>query len=237
MSSTPPRTDTIIGTFADSHVADLAADSVRKSGFEVERRSGGVVAVITDQQTGHSGEIRGILGAYGAREFSGSAANNAADPSAAVNDEHRVPAESGASIELVEEELRARTRAVQTGEVTIRKEVVSETRTIEVPVRREELVIERRPVDRRPVDSGRANTEADPLVEQLVARLRHMRSGETLRIPIIEEEVVVHKQPVVVEEISVGKRISQETQNVSETVRREEAHVESHGEADLHNAG
>jgi uncharacterized protein (TIGR02271 family) len=133
---------------------------------------------------------------------------------------------------LVEEQLRARTRPVQTGEVTIRKEVVSETRTIEVPVRREELVIERHPVERRPIDSGARL--ADPLVEQLLDRLRHMQPGETLRIPIIEEEVVVHKRPVVVEEITLGKRTIQETQEVSDTVRREQARIEEHGQVRVH---
>jgi uncharacterized protein (TIGR02271 family) len=130
----------------------------------------------------------------------------------------------------VEEQLQAQTRRVQVGEVTIRKEIVTETRTIEVPVRREELVIERHPIERQPADSPERRSN-DPLVEQLMDRLRHMGSGETLRIPIIEEEVVVHKRPVVVEEITIGKRTRAETQKVSDTIRREVARIESHGEA------
>jgi uncharacterized protein (TIGR02271 family) len=39
---------------------------------------------------------------------------------------------------------------------------------------------------------------------------------------------------VVVEEITVGKRSVQEKQQVSGTVRREEAHVEPHGDVRLH---
>jgi hypothetical protein len=35
--STPAEEATIIGTFADAHVADLAADSARKAGFHVSR--------------------------------------------------------------------------------------------------------------------------------------------------------------------------------------------------------
>jgi hypothetical protein len=34
----PAEEETIIGTFADAHVADLAADSARKAGFHVSRR-------------------------------------------------------------------------------------------------------------------------------------------------------------------------------------------------------
>ena len=53
-------------------------------------------------------------------------------------------AESEETLQLREEELAARRRTVEAGEVEIRKEVVTETRTVEVPVRREQLVIERR---------------------------------------------------------------------------------------------
>ncbi len=229
---TPGDEETIVGTFADEHQADLAADAARKAGFHVERRSGGIVAVATGQRRQEADEIHGILAAYGAREHSRPTTQSetrSAEPSSHVQ---RVRAEQGAQVELVEEQLRARTRPVQTGEVTIRKEVVSETRTIEVPVRREELVIERHPVERQPIDSGAR--QADPLVEQLLDRLRHMQSGETLRIPIIEEEVVVHKRPVVVEEITLGKRTIEDTQQVSDTIRREQARMEEHGQVRVH---
>ena len=53
-------------------------------------------------------------------------------------------AQSEQTLRLREEELEARRRTVEAGEVEIRKEVVTETRTVEVPVRREQLVIERR---------------------------------------------------------------------------------------------
>jgi uncharacterized protein (TIGR02271 family) len=258
--SRPVQEETIIGTFADAEIADRAAEAARKSGFQVERRSGGVVAVETGGHAAHADEIRGILGAYGAREYSASGASGGrADTSAAeaghagqvsaataghdgqvgaaaASYDRQVVAEQGAKVELLEEELHARTRPVQTGEVTIRREVISETRTIEVPVRREELVIERHPVERRPMDRS-PETAADPLVEQIIDRLRHMQPGEMLRIPIVEEEVVVHKRPVVVEEITLGKRSVEETQKVTDTVRREVAHIDEHGAARIHRSG
>jgi uncharacterized protein (TIGR02271 family) len=202
-----PSNDKIVASFAMPSFADDAADAVRRAGFGVE--------------------LEAMLRAYGAREFTGSA-----EP-ASTPTPQRIRADEGARVELVEEQLHARTRAIQTGEVTIRKEVVTETRTIEVPVRREELVIEHHQVDRQPIDSAPRH-ESDPLVEQLIDRLRHMQSGETLRIPIIEEEVVIHKRPVVVEEITLGKRTIQDTQEVSDTIRREEARIEEHGQAAVH---
>jgi uncharacterized protein (TIGR02271 family) len=115
-------------------------------------------------------------------------------------------------LELREEQLDVDKRQVEAGEVRVRKEVVTEQRNIEVPVTREEVVIERNAV------SGRAASDAT------------IGDEEEIRIPLMEEEVDVTKRAVVREEISVGKRPVQETKNVSETVRREEARIESEGD-------
>ena len=121
--------------------------------------------------------------------------------------------EDGGRIELIEEELDVDTREVQAGEVRIRKDVVVEQRIVEVPVTREEVVIERHPVEGR---------EASDLNED-----------EEIRIPVMEEEVDVQKRPVVREEVSVGKRRVQGTRTVSEPVRREEARIESTGDVGI----
>lgn len=113
-----------------------------------------------------------------------------------------------ARVELREEELRTEKERVQAGEVRLRKEVVTEERTIEVPVTREEVVIERRPAARGQ-DAGGA-----------------IDDGEEIRIPLMEEEVRVEKTPVVREEVTLKKRQVQDTERVSETVRREEARIE-----------
>jgi uncharacterized protein (TIGR02271 family) len=100
---------------------------------------------------------------------------------------------------------------VETGRVRIGKEVVEEQQTMDVPVTREEVTIERTPVDRRPADSD-------------------IGEGETIRVPVHEEQVSVDKKAVVTEEIGVGKRQVQKTQQVSGTVRREEARIEKEGD-------
>lgn len=114
-------------------------------------------------------------------------------------------------MELREEELDVDKRQVQAGEVRVRKEVHTEQRNIEVPVTREEVVIERHPV------SGRQASSQD-------------LGEEEVRIPLTEEEVDVQKRAVVREELSVGKRKVQDTETVSDTVRREEARIESQGD-------
>ena len=117
-------------------------------------------------------------------------------------------------MQLREEQLRVGKQAVQTGEVGLRKEVVSEQQTVDVPVTHEEVVIERRPGSSQPSDT--------PIGEE-----------ETYRVPVREEQVSVQKQPVVREEIALGKRQVQDTQQVSETVRREEARIERKGDVNI----
>jgi uncharacterized protein (TIGR02271 family) len=182
--------------------------------------------------------VEGILGAYGAREFRRGTASSSLEVSrgetSREDDSQRVREAQGAQLELVEEDLRARTRPVQTGEVTIRKQVVEETRTVEVPVRREELIVEQHPVEPHAMDRSAEVSVTDPLVQQLMERLRTMQPGETLRIPIVQEEVVVSKRPVVVEEITLAKRTVTETAHVTDTVRREEARIDPHGDITVH---
>jgi len=127
--------------------------------------------------------------------------------------------ESADTIQLREEELEARKRRVQTGEVTVGKEVITEERSIDVPVTREEVYIERTPVDR----------EATGSVD--------MDDDQTIRVPVMEEEVEVGKRAVVTEEISVGKRVVQDTERVSGTVRREEAVIEGDVEGERGHSG
>lgn len=125
-------------------------------------------------------------------------------------------AESGATLELREEELAARKRAVEAGRVSIDTEVVEEERTLEVPVTREEVTIERRSVNRQPAD--------EPI----------SGSAEMISVPVHEEQVLVEKQPVVYEEVHLGKREVQETQRVSGTTRKEVVDVDATGDARVH---
>jgi uncharacterized protein (TIGR02271 family) len=127
-----------------------------------------------------------------------------------------VGTEDAETIRLREEELRAETRPVQAGEVQIGKRVVREQQTIDVPVTREEVVIERRPVERRVADSA------------------DIGEGETeIRVPVMEEQVEVDKRAVVTEELRVGKRQIGETERVSDTVRREELVVDREGDVEV----
>jgi len=135
---------------------------------------------------------------------------------------HASDREAG-TIQVKEERLRAEKRPVETGEVTVRKDVHTETKTIEVPVQREEVVIERTPVH------GRAATEG--------VAAGDLREGEQIRIPVREEQVNVTKDAVVTEEVKVGKRTVQDTERVSGQVRKEEVKVDQTGDVDIKTRG
>ena len=118
-------------------------------------------------------------------------------------------------VQLREEQLTASKQQVQAGEVGIHKDVVSEEKTLNVPVNREEVYIERTPA------SGTVPSDT-PIGQE-----------ETYRVPVSEEQVNVTKQPVVREELKVGKRVVQENQQVSDTVQREEAHIDRQGDVNV----
>ena len=118
-------------------------------------------------------------------------------------------------LRLHEERLGVDKERVQTGEVNVGKHVVEDQQTIEVPVEREEVYVERRPVNEEVSSTDGGLTDKGVYDD-----------GETIHIPISEERLEVSKKEVVSEEIVVGKRKVQDTEVVNETVRREEADID-----------
>lgn len=135
----------------------------------------------------------------------------------AWSQEHDLGAEpavrqGGTRIRRYEEDLEANTVQRQ-GEVVVEKNVVEETRTIDVPVRREEAHVERRPV------SGESLSGENLRDDQAF-------SGESVRVPVMEEEIEVRKVARPVEEIEITKTQTEDTRHVEDTVRREEFDVD-----------
>lgn len=117
------------------------------------------------------------------------------------------------SIYLHEEQLEVHKERVQTGEINVNKRIVEEQQHFDVPVERDDVVVERRPV----TDTGNPDEEIKREPYQV---------GDELHIPVIEERLVVTKKEVVTEEIVVTKRKINETEHISETVRREEVDID-----------
>lgn len=115
---------------------------------------------------------------------------------------------------LRKEELDINKKKIQTGDVEIGKEIIEEKKVVDVPVTREEVVIERRDISNEITDSPISNEE-------------------TIHIPVNEEKVDVDKHTVVTGEISAYKRSVDEVQNIEETLKREEARVNTNGTANV----
>jgi len=181
--------------------------------YEAEFKQGRTL--VTVKAEGRATEAWTILERYGAyRRDTASMATGTAHAST-----HTArTAEAGGTVKVHEERLHAHKTPVQTGEVHVRKEVVTDQQTLNVPVTREEVVIERRPA------SGQASSS-------------EIRAGEEVRIPVKEEQVHVSKDTVVKEEVSVGKRKVTDTEPVTGTVRKEQVHIEREGNVDVHGGG
>lgn len=107
-----------------------------------------------------------------------------------------------------EERLNVGKEQVESGRVHIRKHVVNEQQSVQVPVTREELRVERTPiVDGDVVDGGR------------------LSEGDT-EVVLHEERPVVSKETVGVEKVSVGTERITENQTVTENVAKERIEVE-----------
>ena len=109
---------------------------------------------------------------------------------------------------LHEEQLKVGTREVAAGEVHIRKTVHSEQVSVPVELRSEDVTIERVAAgDVRDQGTAGAFEEA------------------TIDVPLTREEAVVAKESHVTGAVRVNKTATVETQNVSDSVRKEDVEV------------
>jgi uncharacterized protein (TIGR02271 family) len=122
----------------------------------------------------------------------------------------------GGSLQLRAEDLLVRKQPRDLGAVELRKELVIEEQTVDIPVWHEELIVQHERIDPpRPTH--------EPIGERSL-----------LRVVLQEEVPLVDKQPVVTEVIRAGRRTVQDTQQVEATARREVARVRQEREVELH---
>ncbi|QQP71499.1 YsnF/AvaK domain-containing protein [Carnobacterium sp. CS13] len=147
----------------------------------------------------------------GAVDFEGATPNAASVPP--VSDDLDQGKEK---IDLKAERLDVDTKEVQTGEVTVDKTVTEEMKTIEVPVKHEEITVERHPV-----------TDGETVEGSLDMK------DEEITIPVKEEQIEVTKRPVVTEEVTIGKDTTEEVKQVSEQVRKEDLDIHTSGDVEV----
>jgi uncharacterized protein (TIGR02271 family) len=116
-------------------------------------------------------------------------------------------------ITLSEEQLAIGKRERQAGEVGVEKHVETQHVSERVPVMRDEVTVERRPL------SGTDAMRAEGAFQE-----------EHISVPLTKEEVVAEKRAVGAEEIVVRKQQVQDTEMVEADLRRERAEVHQTGD-------
>jgi uncharacterized protein (TIGR02271 family) len=111
-----------------------------------------------------------------------------------------------------EEELRVGTQQREAGRARLRKYVVEEQVTQTVPVRREEVRVEREPI----TDANADAAHDGPAI-----------SEEEHEVVLHEEEPVLEKNVVPKERVRLDKDVSTEQREVSDTVRKEQIETDS----------
>jgi uncharacterized protein (TIGR02271 family) len=110
-----------------------------------------------------------------------------------------------------EEEVRVGTAERERGRVRLRKHVVTENVQQTVPVRREEVRVEREPITDENIDDAMSGPEI---------------SEEEHEVVLHEEEPVVEKRTVAKERVRLGTETHQDEREVSEEIRKEQIDVD-----------
>jgi uncharacterized protein (TIGR02271 family) len=110
-----------------------------------------------------------------------------------------------------EEELRVGTAERERGRVRLKKHVVTEDVQKTVPVRREEVRVEREPISDENADEAISGPD--------------ISEGEH-EVTLKEEEVVVEKRAVPKERVRLEKDVETDEEQISEQVRKEKVEVE-----------
>ena len=118
---------------------------------------------------------------------------------------------TGDAMTRSEEELRVGTTERESGRARLKKYVVEDEVTETVPVRREEVHVEREPI----TDANVGDATSGPAI-----------SEEEHEVVLHEEEAVVDKQVVPKERVRLDKDVTTDEEQVSETLRKEEVDVD-----------
>jgi len=123
--------------------------------------------------------------------------------------ENRTATTGDMKVPVIEESLQVGKREVESGGVRVRSRVIEKPVEETVRLREEHVVVNRRPVNRDVTDADMSN----------------FKEGD-IEITERAEQAVVSKQARVVEEVEVGKQVSERDQVINETVRRTDVEVD-----------
>ena len=148
----------------------------------------------------------GVAGA-GAHAKDETAATDRVEADRAAATDHNLTNNEGEVIRS-EERLDVNKERVATGEARLRKYVVTDTETVEVPVEREEVRVERTPISEADA-ANYTGTIGD-------------NGAEEASVTLHEERVNVEKKTVPVEKVNLSKETIKDTETHTEELRKEQ---------------
>jgi stress response protein YsnF len=129
------------------------------------------------------------------------------------------------SIPVIEERLEI-SKKESIEEAKVIKEPSKETRTVEVELVHEELIIERKAVQLDKASTTTTTTTPTTISSTSSSSSEEIMQSKTeINIPLMREDVVVSKKPYVKEEIVIKKKPVTETKTVTEQVTSERVKV------------
>ncbi|TVT28978.1 DUF2382 domain-containing protein [Salinicoccus cyprini] len=214
--------DRIVAWFADEDPEQQVMNSMQLSPKEQEEYKSalmdGKLLLHIDERTGAVDENPRTTGSsYTYRDED----THTADHTTADLTADRSSSSAEETMPLHEERLNIDKRNVKVGEVGIDKHVVTELQEFDVPVDREEVTVDRLPVEGAPTLEAYSRDDSDD-------------EDGVMRIPLTEERVRIIKERVVTEEIVVRKKIVTGKEHITEEVRREEVDITETDDSSMH---
>jgi len=213
-SSTTGATGTAAGDSISSFFSSLfGGDETTAQNYTTMAQDADAILTVqvdSEERARAAAEILDRHGAIDVDERSSQYQQNFAQTSGTT--QNTATTESEMAIPVIEEELQVGKRAVERGGARIRSRIIEKPVEETLRLREEHIVINRQPVNRAVTDADMAN----------------LKEGD-IELTERGEEAVVSKQARVVEEVSVGKQVSEREETIRDTVRRTDVEVEETG--------
>ncbi len=192
------------GVYVSLHKDDLSSSQYENPPADIDGTAASTTASDTATRDTSYAENTAGNAVSGSTQTVGTArveANTRTETVTDANADVRVP--------VYQEELIVGKQAEELGRVHLHKDVVSEPRTVTETVRREEVYVERVPLQGSAMAVGPdAFTEHD------------------IDITVMGEELIASKRAVVAEEVRLRKQVTDEQQTITDTVRKERVVVD-----------
>ena len=205
-----------VGGFFSSLFGSDEHEDTKKYSSVASRGSVVTVHADTDEQAEQAADILDEAGAVDVNEKAAQYGYVSTTPTAMTDTTTPVMGTQGEqTIKVIEENLEVGKRTVETGGVRLRSRIVAKPVEESIRLRQERVTVSRTPVN-RPATAADLNAFQEGQIELT----------EHAEVP------VVSKTANVVEEISVGKQVTEREEVIRDTVRKTEVDVENVGSTD-----